>query len=364
MKPSAPTAEIVVVGGGIAALEAVLALRELAGNRVHMTLVADQPDFVLRPTLAAEALGRRGAQRHPLGVIAADLGIDLVPAAVASVDAEGHRVILRRGEPLPYDSLILAHGARTVAAFDDPVVALGGTVEAQELRTLRDAIANGEVRSVAFVAPMRTGWLLPLYEAALLAAHSSHGLQVALVTRETRPLEAFGPEASATVAKALETAGVEFIAGQTAAVSEGTVLIPRHPLGSLSVDRIVALGLVRGLRIAGIPTSGLFGLVAVDPYGRVKGLKDVYAAGDATDYPVKHGSIAGQQADVVAAVVAARAGAAVTPEPFEPILRATLRTGAGEPIPLGEGAGVDELAKVPGRYLAPYLRKAAELLAA
>ena len=135
MTSSAPTAEIVVVGGGIAALEVVLALRELAGNRVHMTLVAAQPDFVLRPMLVAEALGRRGAQRRPLSEIAADLGVRLVQAAVASVDAEGHRVLLRSGDALPYDSLVLAHGARTVPAFDG-VIALGGTVEAQELRTV------------------------------------------------------------------------------------------------------------------------------------------------------------------------------------------------------------------------------------
>ena len=42
--------------------------------------------------------------------------------------------------------------------------------------------------------------------------------------------------------------------------------------------------------------------------------------------------------------------------PFEPALRAMLLTGTGASIPLGPGAGVDELGKVPGRHLAPYLR--------
>jgi sulfide:quinone oxidoreductase len=363
MNANAPAAEIVVVGGGIAALEAVLALRALAGDRVRMTLVADAPDFVLPPALAAAVPSRRGARRRPWAAIAEDLGVRLVQATVASVDPEARLVTLRRGDPLPYDSLVLAHGARSVPAFEG-VISLGGSVEGQDLRTLRDEIANGEVRSVAFIAPMRTGWLLPLYEAALLAAGSIHGLQVTLITRESRPLEAFGPEAGETVAAALEDAGIEFLAGQTAAVGEGTVLVPRDPRGSLSVDRVVALPLVRGLRIAGIPTSGAFGLVAVETDGSVDGLKDVYAAGDATDYPVKHGDIACQQADALATTIASRSGAAVTPEPFEPVLRATLRTGAGTSIGLGEGAGVDELAKIPGRYLGPYLAGAPELLAA
>ena len=78
-------------------------------------------------------------------------GIRFLQAAVASVDAERRRVILRSGETLPYDSLVMAHGSRTVPAFDG-VVELGGTVQAQEIRTLRDEIGAGKVRSVAFVA--------------------------------------------------------------------------------------------------------------------------------------------------------------------------------------------------------------------
>ena len=148
--------EIVIVGGGIAALELVLALRQLAGDRLHMTLVAAQPDFVLRPMLVAEVLGRRAAERRPLSEIADDLGVRLVQAAVTSVDPQRRRVILRSGDTLPYDSLVLAHGTRTIPAYDG-VIELGGTVQTQELRSLHDDIAAGQVRSVAFVAPTRTG---------------------------------------------------------------------------------------------------------------------------------------------------------------------------------------------------------------
>ena len=86
----------------------------------------------------------------------------------------------------------------------------------------------GACASVAFVAPSRAGWLVPLYDAALLATKTGHTVRVSLITREVRPLEAFGTEASATVAAALEAAGVEFIAGRTARVSEGDVLVARR----------------------------------------------------------------------------------------------------------------------------------------
>src|SRR4051794_10866201 len=270
--------EVVIIGGGLAALELVLALRQLTGDRLRLTLVAAEPDFVLRPALTAEVPSRRPAERRPLSEIADDLGVRLVPAAVASVDPEARRVILRSGDALPYDSLVLAHGSRTIAAYDG-VVELGGTVQAQGIRTLRDAIGAGQVRSVAFIAPTRMGWLPPLYEGALTTANSGHSASVTLVTREAQPLELFGAAASAEVAAALSAAGIEFIGGQTATVSGDTVMLPRPPRRALSVDRVVALPLVRGLRVQGIPATGSFELIGVDAYGRVKGLTDVYAAG-------------------------------------------------------------------------------------
>jgi hypothetical protein len=76
----------------------------------------------------------------------------------------------------------------------------------------------------------------------------------------------------------------------------------------------------------------------------------VYAAGDVTDHPIKHGGLASQQADAVAAHVAAAAGAPVDAVPYSPVLRGRLlRRRATRP------ALWYPPAKVSGRYLAPYL---------
>src|SRR4051812_26095191 len=92
-----PQPEIVVAGGGIAALEFVLALRDLAGERVRITLVAPERELLLRPMLVGEPLGAVAAQRHSLAAIAADLTVGLVPASVAAVDPQRRRVVLRGG---------------------------------------------------------------------------------------------------------------------------------------------------------------------------------------------------------------------------------------------------------------------------
>jgi sulfide:quinone oxidoreductase len=101
----------------------------------------------------------------------------------------------------------------------------------------------------------------------------------------------------------------------------------------------------------------------VDEHGRVTGLDDVYAAGDVTAYPVKQGGVSVRQAQAVAECLAARAGAPLTPEPFEPLLRGMLLTGA-QPSYLQSSAGESVLTdsplwwpptKIADSYLVPYL---------
>jgi sulfide:quinone oxidoreductase len=343
--PASSQPEVVVVGGGIAALEFVLALRDLAGDRVAVTVSAPNRDFVARPLLVADPAA---ARRLPLERIAGDVGFKLVAATVAAVDPSDVR--LRSGAAVAYDTLLLAPGARVLPAFDD-AIHIGDPDSPAALAQLSADVRAGEVNRVAFVAPTLTGWLLPLYESALLTAGLSDRVRVSLVTAEEAPLALFGERASADVAAALEAAGVEFIGGRQARVSGRTVLAGQR---ALPADRVVSLPLVRGPRIPGVPATGVYGLIPVDAYGRVEGLASAYAAGDATTFPVKQGGIACRQAEAAAAHIAAGYGAPVTPEPFTPALRATLITGAGELALGGEPAG-----KLPGRYLAPYLGQTA-----
>ena len=80
-----------------------------------------------------------------------------------------------------------------------------------------------------------------------------------------------------------------------------------------------------GPAIDGLPHDAA-GFLPVDPHGRVAGAPGVYAAGDATDFAIKQGGIACQQADAAAESIAACAGAAIWPTPFTPVLRGILLT--------------------------------------
>src|SRR4051812_12219029 len=116
-----PRPEIVVAGGGIAALEFVLALRDLAGDRVNLTVVAPNREFVPPPQLVAHPLVGVAAQRRPLQRIADEAGFRLVPASVGAVAPERHQVALRGGGTVGYDTLVLAPGATVLPAFDDVI---------------------------------------------------------------------------------------------------------------------------------------------------------------------------------------------------------------------------------------------------
>ena len=146
-----------------------------------------------------------------------------------------------------------------------------------------------------------------------------------MITREVRPLAVFGEQPSARAGHWLRAAGIEFIGRAAADVRPGVVVLEPGHL-SLQVDAVVALPLVRGPRLAGVPADDL-GFIPVDSHGRARGLEDVYAAGDATHFPVKQGGLATQQADVVAERIAASLGAPVTPGSFSPVLRGMLFSG-------------------------------------
>jgi sulfide:quinone oxidoreductase len=68
--------QVLVAGGGVAGLEALLALRDLAGERVELTLLSPEAEFVYRPMAVVEPFGRGRADRRPPADIASDVRAD------------------------------------------------------------------------------------------------------------------------------------------------------------------------------------------------------------------------------------------------------------------------------------------------
>jgi sulfide:quinone oxidoreductase len=365
---------VTIVGGGVAALEALLALRALAEERVEIELVSPDPEFTYRPLAVAEPFGMGAAHRYDLVRIVQDQGAVLHLAGVRAVQPEGRRLVTWDGRSLDYELLLLAIGARATLAIPGSV-SIQGPGYTSRFRTVLRELEQRRIRRLTFAVPHAASWPLPLYELALLTAarvrarvreRGLRKVELRLVTHESEPLELFGSRASAAVRELLAERNVVLHTSRAPVEAREGELVT-VPGGSIPAERVVSLPRPLGPAVPGLPHDHE-GFVPVDPHGLVDGLEDVYAAGDATTCPIKQGGVAAQQADAAAEAIAARAGAPVEPKPFRPVLRGLLLTG-GTPRYLraevsggrGEDWNVSEHAlwwppsKVAGRYLAPYL---------
>jgi sulfide:quinone oxidoreductase len=359
------TTRVLIAGGGVAGLEAVLALQALAGDRLDVELLAPDRHFTYRPLAVAEPFAAGAVQRFPLARIGAERGIRVHRDALARVRADEHVVETQDRAFLSYDALILALGAWAVEAVPGALT-FRGPQDAGRVGAVIDALRDGSVRRVAFVCPPDTAWTLPLYELALQTAGAVRGdapaAQLTLITAEPSPLAQFGDAATDEVTGLLERLGVQLITGADVEhVSDGRLRLGAG--ASFKVDRAIALPRLVGPRPRGVPCDE-DGFVLVDEFTRVRGVDRVFAVGDVAAQPVKQGGLATQQADVAAAVIAAEAGAAVTPTPYRPVLRGLMLVGDRVRFLRhdedGDADPTDEplwwpAAKIVGRHLAPYL---------
>lgn len=322
---------VVVAGGGIAGLETLLALRELAGDRVALTLVEPRRELVLRALELAEPFSAGEAGRLDVGEVAAITGADVVRAGVEAVDPYARSVIAADGRRIAYDALVVTLGARPVMAVPRALTWLPGGPHTA-FRALLDAIEDGSVTSVAFVVPPRCPWSLPAYELALMTARRAARLHrrpvIRLITPEPTPLAMFGAVGSGAVTRELEAAGVRFCGNAIAAVrGDDRVVVDLWPSRQeFAVDRVVALPRACGPALPGLPAD-IEGFLVTDEHCRVTDVPGVWAAGDVTDRRPMTGGLAALQADCVAQGIAGLAAAPVPRGWYTPILRAQLRTG-------------------------------------
>jgi len=367
---------IVICGGGVAGVEALLALRALGPTGAEVHLVAPNRRFVYQPLAVAAPFGLAETHLFDLAEIAAEQGAHLHVDSLASVEAEHRRVELGGGSVLSYDALLVAVGARR-REWLDGALHFGGAVDVAGFRALLERVESGSVQRLVFVNPDGVSWTLPLYELALLSAsrladRGVIGIELALVTPEADPLTVFGPAASRMLRDLLADRGITLRAGARAEKIQHGKLHLRPP-ATLEVDQVVTLAKLEGPAVPGLPFDAS-GFMPVDEHSRVTGLDDVYAAGDGTSFPVKQGGIATQQADAAVEAIAAGMGAELTASPFQPTLRAMLLTGIGPTYLRARIAGDSDPgevaanplwwppSKIAGRYLAPYLANHSPLI--
>jgi sulfide:quinone oxidoreductase len=365
---------VLIAGGGIAALEAILALRELLGRRPQIELVAPDSELVYRALAVGEPFGMGEARRIPLDRVAADLGFAHHQDVLEQIDPRRRTVATAAGAELNYDALLVAVGARAGTGLPGALT-YSGPESNPKLRALLDSLRAGDVRRFVFAVAPAARWPLPLYELAVLTARYArrHGVdaEVSLVTHETAPLELFGPRASEGVRQLLAIEGVGLRASAApAAVKDGALRLASGE--ALDAEAVVTLPRFVAPPISGLP-QGPDGFVDTDVFMRIDGLDAVWAAGDVTWFPIKQGGLAAQQADAAASGIAHRIDPAVEMRPFAPVLRGALLTGwtphylraqVGRPAD-GSSDTTAPLwwppSKVAGRLLAPYLARLSDL---
>ncbi len=360
---------VVIAGGGVAALEGLLALNHMAPGRVDVALVAPLDEFAYRPLSVGEPFESMAPRRFSLWDIARDQGASFHRTRLEAIDPDRRAVRTSSGTELPYDALLIAIGAQQAEAVPGALT-FGGSDDVPRMREVLDDAKSGVIDRIVFTMSDETWWPLAAYELALLTSSylskcPGAEVSVQLVTPEARPLGIFGAGASESVSRLLEQAGVTVHTGRVPERFEDGVLKTKEGFG-VPADRVIALPIATVAPIPGLPEQGRRGLIPTDRFGGVDGLPRTYAAGDATWFPIKQGGLAAQQADSAASAIAALAGAPVAPMAFHPVLRGALLTGSGPrylradrlgrvPSQISRSILWWPPSKVAGRFLAPYL---------
>ena len=361
---------VLIAGGGVAALEAVLALHELAHGRVQATVLAPNTEFAYRPLSVREPFAYAAASRYPLEPIVSHTGAQLLAGELAWVDTGARTAHTGDAAQIEYDALIVALGAVARPRYEHALTIDDRHMD-ETLHGLLQDVEGGYTRRIAFVSPPRMPWQLPLYELALMTAarafDSGADLRITIITPEDSPLAIFGDAASDAVAQLLARRGIDVVSSAYAEIPRAKEIVVNPGDRSVSADRIVALPELYGPQVRGLALTE-HGFIRVDTHMQVPDAGPVYAAGDAVDFPVKHGGLAAEQADVAAAHVAALAGAEVATPIFKPVIHGMLLTGEA-PLYLtaritgGQGfsSEVSETpppsapGKIAAKYLAPCL---------
>jgi sulfide:quinone oxidoreductase len=342
---------VVIAGAGIAGLEAALALRDLAGDRVEVSLHDPSGELAYRPFGIGEPYGTTRAFRYDLGRLSELCGASLRPSEIAAVDPERRIAIGRDGERHPYDHLIVAIGARMLWAVPGAVTYWGVADEGQVSDLIAD-LRLGRLRRLAFTMPAGHSWVLPLYELALLAAGvlektANDRTRITVVTPEAAPLEIFGRRAAEQTSALLAERRIDVVAGtRPAGFAAGRLRIDSGE--DIETDAVIALPRLEGRRIDGIAHDE-DGFVAVDEDGAAVGLERIYAAGDVSSLRFKQGAFSSQQADTVAEAIAAAVGIGAGPRAAGRRMRAVLWTGQGPRYLSGGNGGANGPASSPSQ---------------
>jgi NADH dehydrogenase FAD-containing subunit len=331
---SSPLSRVVVLGAGVAGLEAAFRLESRLSGRIDLQVVYEHDQFALRPHLVYVPFGAdHTASRLWVGEALARKGIKSQEGRVDGVDADAGRVHLAGGRQLPYEHLVIASGAapwmRAVPGLLEHAASIWGPAEMLTLRErfvrLRGRAREGSRQRVLFTVPPHNRWSPPVYEVALMLdtwlrrERARDHVDLGFVTHEASFVEAAGPRMHDIIERQFAERGIDMHASERlvevrareASFADGSV----EPFDLL----VTAPPHRAGVRYEGFPVDE-HGFVRVESATRqVVGHPEIYAPGDAGDFPLKDAFLALLQADAAADHIAAVITRGEVKRPFEPV---------------------------------------------
>jgi NADH dehydrogenase FAD-containing subunit len=325
---------ITILGAGFAGLETAFLLRMRLRDEVDLTVVSQRQAFTFRPNTIYV----------PFGADPADLVVDLakpfgrrqvdfVQGSVTAVDPLAHEVGLSDGRKVGYDKLVIATGAdmrpEEIAGLAEHAATIWTPSSMLDVRDrfqrVRDDAKDGRSSRVLFLIPPNNKCAGPLYEIALMfetwlrREGVRQHVEVTWSTFEQSYIQAFGPRLHEVVSAEFSQRGID---GHTAeVVTEVAAGEARYADGSTrGFDHLIAFPpYVSAVRYEALPSDGR-GFIQTELGTRqVVGVPDVYAPGDAGDFPVKQAFLAFLQADTVAEHITASTGLYAFEQPFDPV---------------------------------------------
>lgn len=326
-------ARVVVLGGGFGGLETAFDLRLLAGDRARITLVSDEDNFLFKPNSIYVPFGLAPERlRVPLAKPAARKDIELIRGRAHEIDPDAREVRVD-GRSIPYDRLVIATGsgmrAEEIPGLAQNAISCWTPDDMMELRAgfeglVEAAKARGR-RRVLFLVPPNNKCAGPLYEIVLmletwLRKHGAReGTEIVWTTFEDSFIQAFGPRLHDVVVDEFERRGID---GRHGWVVDRVGAEAVHYANGEEVpyDLLVSFPPY----VASTPFAGLAaddrGFLATDLASRrLVEHPEIFAVGDAGDFPVKQAFLAFLQADAAAEHLAAELSGEEPGQEFDPV---------------------------------------------
>lgn len=323
---------ILVLGGGFGGLEAAFYLRMRLRDRAKITLISAQDHFLFKPNTIYIPFGL-DQERLKISLYPPTRrkDIEFILGAAKEIDP-ARKTVAVNGETRSYDYLVVATGAGMrpdeVPGLREYALTIWTPEEMLRLRRafqmLVDDVQSGASRRLLFLVPPNNKCSGPLYEMVFMLDTWLHRqrvrdrVELTWSTYEGAYIQAFGPRLH-------EVVTAEFARRNIAGFTNFAVdhvqdkQVAYRGGERLPYDLLISFPpYIAATPFASLPSDGR-GFIATDlATRRVQGNPEIFAVGDAGDFPVKQAFLAFLQADAAAEHLAAEILGTAPECSFEP----------------------------------------------